>query len=236
MLKVVTYNIHKAVGLDQRRDPDRILEVLKALDADVVALQEADRRLGARPSVLPLFLIAQETEYQVAPVAVNQVSLGWHGNAVLVRRRAVLDTARIPLPGLEPRGAVRIRIADDTGPINIFCAHLGLLRPWRQRQLAVLRDHIEDTGVARALLLGDFNEWSPRRGVEVLEDRMSVLQPGRSFHAARPMAALDRIVHGADLLHRDSGVDRSALARLASDHLPVWARFRIRPEISYNLR
>ena len=53
-LTFASYNIHKAVGLDRRRDPDRIIAVLNELDADVVALQEADRRVGRRESVLPL--------------------------------------------------------------------------------------------------------------------------------------------------------------------------------------
>ena len=42
-LKVATYNIRKAVGLDQRRNPERILAVLKEIDADIITLQEVDR-------------------------------------------------------------------------------------------------------------------------------------------------------------------------------------------------
>ncbi|MFN5901707.1 MAG: endonuclease/exonuclease/phosphatase family protein, partial [Novosphingobium sp.] len=52
-LTFASYNIHKAVGTDRRRDPDRILAVLREIDADVIALQEADRRIGRRESVLP---------------------------------------------------------------------------------------------------------------------------------------------------------------------------------------
>jgi len=51
-LKVATYNIRKAIGLDQRRNPERILAVLKEIDADIIALQEVDRRFGARVSWL----------------------------------------------------------------------------------------------------------------------------------------------------------------------------------------
>ena len=38
--RVATYNIHKCKGLDQRVKPDRIVEVLREIDADIVALQE----------------------------------------------------------------------------------------------------------------------------------------------------------------------------------------------------
>ena len=68
-LKIASYNIRKGIGLDRRRRPDRILSVLNGIGADVAVLQEADKRLGARPTALPRFLIAQETDYQIADVA-----------------------------------------------------------------------------------------------------------------------------------------------------------------------
>lgn len=52
-LKVASYNIHKGVGLDRQRDPDRIMTILREIDADVIALQEADRRFGLREAVIP---------------------------------------------------------------------------------------------------------------------------------------------------------------------------------------
>ena len=39
-IRIVTYNVHKCRGLDRKVRPDRILKVLKDIDADVVALQE----------------------------------------------------------------------------------------------------------------------------------------------------------------------------------------------------
>ena len=57
MIKVASYNIRKGIGADRRRNPDRILDVLREVDADIVALQEADRRFGEREGVLPLHLI-----------------------------------------------------------------------------------------------------------------------------------------------------------------------------------
>jgi endonuclease/exonuclease/phosphatase family metal-dependent hydrolase len=42
MITVASYNIRKAVGLDRRRDPGRIIAILAEIDADIVALQEAD--------------------------------------------------------------------------------------------------------------------------------------------------------------------------------------------------
>src|SRR6056297_2144189 len=141
-LKIASYNVRKAVGLDRRRDPARILNILNDIGADIVPLQEADRRLGARPTAIPRALIERETDYAVVELAKNEVSLGWHGNAVLVRRGLeVVSTRHIELPGLEPRGAVFARV----GRLSIVGTHLGLMRRWRHRQMNAILSHIGPT-------------------------------------------------------------------------------------------
>lgn len=105
-MRIASYNIRKAVGLDWRRDPLRIIRVLAELDADVVALQEADKRLGARPAVLPEDALFDHTGLRVLNVT-NGPSSGWHGNALLVRDGwRIGATERLSLPGIEPRGAL----------------------------------------------------------------------------------------------------------------------------------
>lgn len=218
-LRIASYNVRKARGLDRRRDPGRVLEVINRLDADIVALQEADLRLGDRPAALSRRLIEDETDFDVVPVAENDVSIGWHGNAVLARRSiSVRAVSRIDLPGLEPRGAVRVDVA---GGLALVATHLGLTRSFRRRQLSVIAEVLSDT--PRALIAGDFNEWRREFGLEPLEGLYTVLSPGRSFHAARPVAALDRFAYGDEITIDQAGVDESPLARRASDHLPIWA-------------
>lgn len=227
-LRFASYNIRKARGLDGRRNPGRVLDVVNGLGADVIALQEADKRLGDRPTALPPHMIETETDFDVLPTAPNDVSLGWHGNAVLLRKGLAADgVQRIDLPGLEPRGAVFFEL--DLGPfsIAIIGAHLGLMRRDRRRQLSNLARHVEH--VNDAIILGDFNEWSTRRGLEPLLPKFKVLSPGQSFHAARPVAALDRIAHTGNIIVADAGVEQGKLARQASDHLPIWADMLLPP-------
>ena len=64
-MRIVSYNIRKAVVLDRRRDPERILAILREVDADIVVLQEADRRLGRRSAALPPEMIRGETDYRI---------------------------------------------------------------------------------------------------------------------------------------------------------------------------
>ena len=222
-LRIASYNIRKAVGLDWKRDPARILSVLNEIDADVVALQEADQRLAPRPSALPRELIASETDFIVADLAENNVSLGWHGNAMLVRRGLSLrNTDRLPLPGLEPRGAVRATVDSGHGLVSIVGTHLGLLRSWRRKQLQTIRDHMSRMDMPRTVIVGDFNEWSVNGGLEALEADFTLLAPGKTFHASQPVAALDRIALGGGLEVQDARVHETDQARVASDHLPLW--------------
>lgn len=220
-MRIASYNIRKAVGLDWRRDPLRIIRVLADLDADVVALQEADKRLGARPAVLPEDALFDLTGLRVLNVT-NGPSSGWHGNALLVREGwRVGETERLSLPGIEPRGAL---IADLEGPVaqlTLVGTHLGLRRGCRQLQLAHLLDEL-DARTGRAVIAGDFNEWSPRIGFDILEHAFDVISPGRSFHTSRPIAPLDRFAVGRDLRVSGAGVLTEGEARRASDHLPVW--------------
>ena len=95
-LKVASYNIHKAVGLDRRRDPERILSVLREIDAGVVALQEADRRIGRRASALPLGMIQDHTHFRPVPLSMKPDSIGWHGNALLVKREIEVLSQFLP--------------------------------------------------------------------------------------------------------------------------------------------
>lgn len=221
-----SYNIHKAVGVDGKRDADRIIRVLHEIGADVVALQEADRRFGQRETVLPRVLL-EEAQWQVVPVAERARSIGWHGNALLVRRGiVVMEGQRIALPALEPRGAVRARLALDG---RVFCVagmHLDLSGLLRRHQIGTVCQTMDGAGAC--VLLGDLNEWSMRGGaLGAFGKDWHVLAPGRSFPGTRPLAQLDRVVHSKHWRVEECQVHHSALAVAASDHLPVKASLKL---------
>ena len=219
-MRIVSYNIRKARGFDQRRNPGRILDVINSLQGDIVVLQEADKRLGPRRAALPRAFVEANSDYTVAPVAQNDVSLGWHGNAVLLRDGFRARCIRhLALPGLEPRGAVRLDI-DGRVAFSLVATHLGLRRRDRRAQQAVINAAVPAS--ARAVVAGDFNEWSQKKGLEPFADRFSVFGPGRSYPARSRLAALDRFALSPGVVLKDAGVEAGALAKRASDHLPIW--------------
>lgn len=229
-LKVASYNIRKAVGLDWRRRPARVLGVLNEIDADVVALQEVDRRFGSRVSALDPELIEKETDYRAINFSHRPQSLGFHGNVILARKAISVAGARpMALPHLEPRGAAVADLDYDGRRVRIVGMHLGLTRKWRQLQTETI------VGELRALeanmptvLMGDLNEPDLKSGVlRAFEQRHTIAACGPSFHASMPVFSLDRIIVTEDIAIAECGVHRTAQSRDASDHLPIWAKLTL---------
>ena len=245
-LTFASYNIHKAVGLDRRRDPNRVLQVLQEIDADVVALQEADKRIGGRGAAVPHELIDEHGLYKAVHFGVRHKrrlektrqhaerflkidtrNLGWHGNALLVKPHVgVLDVAALDLPTLEPRGAVMAELLVGDRPLRIVGLHLDLSGLWRRRQMRSILEAIDKRPQKMpTVLMGDTNEWRDAGGcLKELNGGYRVAPTGPSFHSRRPFAALDRIIVDQSLAIEAAGVHASAEARKASDHLPIWAR------------
>lgn len=225
MLRVASYNIRKALGTDRRRAPLRILDVLNEIDADIVALQEADRRFGPRLAAIPRTLIEHDTPYEVVDVAARAGSIGWHGNALLVRRGIEVEShARLTLPTLEPRGAVLADLRIDGKPLRVIGMHLDLSGIHRRRQGHAIIAAIAEREPRPTILMGDTNEWRPHAGCLIdFAHKFRIAPTGPSYHSRRPVGRLDRIMVDHDTHIVDCGVHISALASRASDHLPVWA-------------
>jgi endonuclease/exonuclease/phosphatase family metal-dependent hydrolase len=232
VLTVASYNIRKSVGLDWRRQPDRILEVIREVDADIVALQEVDRRFGSRTSSLSVERIVAGTPYFPVRFGARPTSLGWHGNTILVRKGAnVLAHKQIHLPQLEPRGAVMADIEIGGLVVRVIGMHLGLVGLWRKQQaLAVLQllEALEEK--LPTVMMGDLNQWTTEGGaLAQFAKTHNVVAPGPSFHASRPVLPLDRIITDLDFIVESAGVHLSPQAQMASDHLPVWAKLALNP-------
>lgn len=229
MLKVASYNIRKSVGLDWKRQPDRILAVLAEIDADIVALQEVDRRFGRRTSSLSVEHIVADTAYVPVRFGSRPTSLGWHGNTILVRKGAnVLLHKQIHLPALEPRGAVMADIEIGGLVVRVIGMHLGLVGLWRRRQAMAVLQYLEKLEEKLpTVFMGDLNQWSTEGGALAhFAEHHNIVAPGPSFHASRPVLPLDRIITDLDFVVESAGVHASPQALRASDHLPVWATLR----------
>lgn len=234
MIKVASYNIRKSLGTDRQRRPDRIIAILEEIDADIVALQEVDRRFGERASTLDAERILDHTDYMPVRYGIRQMSLGWHGNAILVRKSArIIDQQRLTIPSFEPRGAILADIELHGATVRVVGMHLGLIGTTRLKQAQSVVDYLSKLeGEHPTVIMGDLNQWAPDGGCLAQFARgHQVIAPGPSFHSSRPMLQLDRIITSRDVALVATGVHNTTLARRGSDHLPVWATLRLPHEV-----
>ena len=226
MIRVASYNIHKCVGTDRRRDPLRILDVLCEIDGDVVALQEADLRFGEREGLLDMDLLRKRTGLVPVPIEGAGKNHGWHGNVVLVREAVVHGQHQITLPGVEPRGALVVDLEAKSLHLRVIATHFGLLRRSRAKQAETVLEAAREAADRTVLLMGDLNEWridkrSGLTGLEPIFGNFEFFVP--SFPSRYPLLALDRILCAPRNRLRNIEVHSSSLARMASDHLPIKA-------------
>ena len=223
-LTVATYNVHRCIGTDRRLEPDRVVDVLRALDADVVGLQEVDmqHRVDGESQ---LTYIGQSLG-MTAVMGPNLLHHKGHfGNALLTRlplravRRVDLSVERY-----EPRGLIDAHLGLGPMEMRVIVTHLGLRSAERRHQVSRLQHALDEHGPRPMVVMGDFNEWKPTQGaLRVLNRRLGASMAPRTFPSRFPLLPLDRIwvwpAHGLTRLT----VYASQLARVASDHLPLLA-------------
>jgi endonuclease/exonuclease/phosphatase family metal-dependent hydrolase len=216
-----SYNIHRCVGADGRRDPERVARVITDLGADIIGLQEVDSR-GPMDTAQMDFL-GSLTRFTAVSGSTIEKEEGSYGN-VLLSGFPVMGVKKLDLSfhAREPRGAIDavLRVAERT--VRVIVTHLGLRAAERRHQVRLLLDHIRDDEQDLLVVMGDVNEWSPfGHALRSLNRRLGKSLATPTFPSRFPILALDRIwVHP-----RESAlsvrVHRSAPARAASDHLPV---------------
>jgi endonuclease/exonuclease/phosphatase family metal-dependent hydrolase len=246
-IRVVTYNIHRAIGLDRRFRLDRIVNILGDHDGDIVLLQEVDEGVPRSGRMNLAKALATELDYPYYAMGHN-VSLrkGRYGNATLsrypisrernidlsvdVRKRRGCQHTTIELGGDSPSGY----------SLEVFNLHLGLSARERQRQAGILVRSSEfgtlDPGMP-CLLGGDFNDWRSLlraffvegMGFHCATDRGTERGPRaiRTYPSFSPQGALDRIYYRGGLRLLSVNRCRHQIARIASDHLPVFATFEL---------
>lgn len=228
-LRVATYNVHRCIGMDGRLAPERVSAVIGEIEPDVIGLQEVDTGFhDGGPDQLAHLARATGLGAWSGPTLRNET--GDYGSALLTRH-PVLDIRRhdLSVADREPRGALEARISVNGFPLRICVTHLGLRRRERRAQVARLLHILHGEPDDPLVLLADLNEWAARGSV--LRPLRRALGPApavRSFPSRLPLFPLDRVwVRPASWLGAVRP-HRSALARVASDHLPIVAEIHAR--------
>jgi|GEM_PF-29712 len=225
-----SYNIHKCVGTDKIFNPGRIVEVIAELNADILALQEVDKRFGERYGLLDLDDLYAKTGLRPVPIhTISPQGQGWHGNALFFREGSACCIEQLALPGVEPRGALIVDFFLKQGPLRVIAAHFGLLRRSRALQAEAILNFLKNKQDMPTVLLGDLNEWRMGRtsSLNGLMPFFTDMAESPSFPSRFPVLALDRVFSTPHNLVKKLAVHDTPLARAASDHLPIRALLRL---------
>lgn len=220
-----SYNIHRCYGRDGLYEPGRIRQVLRELDAQVIALQEVEL-LHDTPGLLDYF--CEDSPWKVIQGITLTRDTGHYGNAILtslpIRSVQQID---LSLPRREPRGALRVMLEHQNEALEIVATHLGLRPAERRSQiqqlLGVLADsYSKQTRADVTVFMGDLNEWFLwGRPLRWLRRHFQHSPAPATYPSCCPLLALDRIwVKPCQRLVEIRAVS-NRLTKVASDHLPL---------------
>ena len=223
-IRVVTYNVHGAVGMDRRRLPSRQLELLHRFDADCIALQEfVNYPVPGGGHLLDHWCHHLGMEGRFAPCFLRGGQE--FGNAVLSRFPVKAWCEHdMSAPGAHRRVALELSL--DTGPktLNIMTVHCAVRPRARALQQAMIMALVAEAREDVRILLGDFNEWHIWNPTfRALRGHFAVGPTLPTFPAVAPALALDRIWVSPPAGLLSTQVESRPPAPYASDHLPVLA-------------
>lgn len=239
--RIMTYNVHRCLGMDGRLDVPRIAAVIAEDEPDIVALQELDvgraRTRGVDQAHAIAELLGMRSRFNAALTVEDEL----YGDAILTAMPERLVKAG-PLPGLpalpqlEPRGAVWAAVDTDGGEVQVVNTHLGLLAREQVGQVDALlgSEWLGRSDLSRTILLGDFNASSGSQAYKRVMERFSdaqalaPLRPAPTFPAMFPMLRIDHVFVGRAIEVRRAWTSTSPLAKTASDHLPLLVEFEVR--------
>jgi endonuclease/exonuclease/phosphatase family metal-dependent hydrolase len=236
-LRLVTYNIHKGIGgRDRRYQPERIIETLAHLTADVAFLQEVDEDVPRSRHHMQAELLAAGLGFTHIAFQRNvTLKKGWYGNAILSRfPLSEIESYDLTVRFKKRRQALfarcKVPVGEHTRSLIMTNLHLGLAGPERVYQLRKFLQHhlVADAQRQTPIVVGgDFNDVWGSLGRRVLEPAGFHLAGGmmRTFPAILPLRPLDRVYFRGPLAVHHTFACRTKVAHQASDHLPLVAEF-----------
>ena len=247
MFSVITYNIHKGLGVGRVRFwlPEMRAALLQ-LNPDFIFLQEVqgqhrrrEKRVDEWPDSSQFAYIAEEIgpHYLYAKNAVYQ--FGHHGNAILSKYPfSCFSNLNLSSMHRASRSVLHAQIlvgASSAVKVHLLCVHLGLFKAERADQcgklIALIKDNIPEH--EPLIMAGDFNDWQrhlsrPLREELGVQEAFQQLEGShaRSYPAIKPALCVDRI-YFRGLKVCDVSCLQGKPWRHLSDHVPLLARFEL---------
>lgn len=224
-IRVVSYNICHAQGMDDRVDLNRLTRVLASTGAHMMGLQEVDKHHPRSFFADQARSLGQQLQKQWAFGVNLHWGLAQYGNATLSCAPILQYRQHLLSSKNEQRGLLEAEILLCHRRVYFYCTHLGLNREEREEQVQEILQ-IVGRSQGPVILVGDFND---TRDSQEYGNLCSVLQDAtaaydiKSYPANSPQEQIDFIFTSPDWQVQTAG----AVSSDASDHLPVWADLRL---------
>ncbi len=239
-LVLVTYNVHKCIGgLDRRYRPERVCATIAHYKPDFLLLQEVDDGAKRSQGHRQVDLLGEALGLGHRTWFPNHFlrSGGAYGNAIL-SRFPLTETRNIDVTvaGRKARsilhGRFRVPVGRHLRTVHVFNLHLGLREADRRSQLVRFMDEHPFAGLHQRTPIvvgGDFNDVWGTLGPELLLPAgfRGPLARRPTFPAFAPVRALDGVYVRGDVVLGEVLPGKTALARSASDHLPLVAELEL---------
>jgi endonuclease/exonuclease/phosphatase family metal-dependent hydrolase len=227
VLTVLSYNIHRCIGIDRSCDPQRVARLIVDSHADIVGLQEVDFAFRSKRTSHQLDELAEMTGLSAIAGPTMRRHDGGFGNALLTRGTITkVEFHDLSVSQREPRGLIEAHIVALGRTVRVLVTHLGLRMSERRRQAQALLEILCDTRTVSdlTLVMGDINEWRPRGFALYSLDKLLGKTPApRTFPVTFPLFSLDRIWVTPNAALRQIRIPDSNIAQVASDHCPILA-------------
>jgi endonuclease/exonuclease/phosphatase family metal-dependent hydrolase len=234
-LRFATWNVRHCLGLDRRIAPARVVDVLGALDADVLAVQELDAGQPRSGRMDQPALLADALGMSLVFCPTVKLNEGTYGHALLTRLPSI-DTSVVPLPGIagtEPRALIETTLSLGARTLRVIATHLSLSAAERALQVRAITARLAPWSDSAALL-ADLNAGPGQIGYRELTAgplrdpfQRTPTRARCTWPSPWPFRALDHVLLSPSFHLRHAYVSAAGAARFASDHRPVVADVQI---------
>ena len=238
-MRILTFNIHHGKGLDRNLNLNRIKEVIRLSQADIIGLNEVDQAFSRRSQFVDQakwLANGLEMNYIFGPTIsipkAHSAAVRQYGNALLTRFPIVSSRNHkfdfLPRY-VEDRGLLEVDVQVKNTMLTCFVTHLSFAPLQHVKQTAFIIEKVKKKSFP-TIVMGDWNMKPSSASWRLLNTFLNDVNDGQgrnhTFPSNRPFMKLDYIFVSKKL--KVIRAEALKIDVLASDHLPYLAEIKFK--------